>query len=144
MKIIVQLVLVILLVSNVASASVFDFFKEKLTIMQTKEDNKQEQFYSNLLSLNTPIVVSNLNKEMDDYGVKVLKVRVYELPWQNSKYTGENFYVVRELGVVRDYPTNDKEVKLTYGQVNMMIPFFTDGKIDFLERFQTYAIYKMI
>ena len=137
--------MILLISSSIASASLFEDLIKIMQPVQTQipafvTNSQKEQFYDKITSFNTPITISNLNKEMDDYNVKVLKVRVRGLSWNNYE---ESFYVVRGIGIVLDYPTNDREVVLTYNQVNRMIPFFVDGKIDWFERFQLYAIYKV-
>jgi len=147
-KILVSGFMILLMSSSIASASLFDDLIKmvqpvQIPIQKNIIENQKEQFYVKLLSLNSPTAISNLNKEMDDYNVKVLKVRIYKTPWNSCGYCGENFYIVRGTGVVLDYPTNDMEVVLTYNQINRMIPFFTDGKIDWFERFQLLAIYKV-
>lgn len=139
-------IIVILCMSSMASASILDDISGYLfvstPIQKPDSEALRSQFYADLEALNTPKIISIFDKEMTDYGVNILKVRIYKTPWA-CEYCGENFYIVKGLGIVRDYPTNDREIVLTYDQVIRAIPFFDDEEIGFLERFQLYAIYKL-
>lgn len=139
--------LIILTLFPGAQASIFDDLRNILTPVQTPAITQQvngfDAFLTQMYKLNTPEAIESLNAEMDDYGVSVLKVGVTKLPWNKCENCLNNFYVVRGVGVVSDYPTNDREVVLTYSQVMRMYPYFEDGKLDFFDRWQVFAIWKM-
>jgi len=156
-KIIIILV-VLVMSSNIASAGIFDdimqsiqkIVPQKTSIMRvTISTTQPEDAYSNFMDmmylLNTPVALQNLNKEAVNYDTNSLKVIVTKIPNSNLQYT---FYVTKNMGVMSNYnqwgqDSTDKQIVLTYQQVMKMYPYFIDGKIDFLERWQLLAIYKI-
>lgn len=144
MKRIACAILMIAILVFPAQAGLFDFWKPKQVTSYSQPLRSQAlseiDFRLQLQALNTPQAIQTLNKVMDDYKTTVVKVRVYRLPWQTCEYCGINFYVVKGVGVVENYQTNDKEVSVTYQQVQRLIPLIQDGKIDWFETLQARMI----
>lgn len=142
------LLLVGVLVSSPGSASLLDWFKmpdslvRQFSTPQSPTIDSYAALMQQLYLLNTPQAIKLLDVEMDEYKINSLKVRVNFIPGY-CDYCAKNFYVVRGRGVVADYPTNNREVVLTYSQIMKMYPYFQDGNIDFFDRWQLYAIYKL-
>jgi len=152
----IVIVLVVLAMSaNVVNANIFDDVMQKIlpqktsimsiTIGVTQPEDSYSNFMGMMYLLNTPKSLHNLNKEMVNYNTNSLKVIVTKIPDSNIPYT---FYVVKNVGVMSNYnqwgqDRTDKQVVVTYQQAMKMYPYFTDGEIDFFERWQLYAIYKI-
>lgn len=140
-------IIAVLLMSSACSASVFsDLFSyaNTLTTVQTSSiSEQQDDFYAQLQSLNTQTAIDNIDAEMGDYNVNTVKVRVNNLPWENNDDISEQFYIVKGMGITDHATNSDAEITLSYSQIQKIIPFLTDGKLSFLERFQIYAIYKV-
>lgn len=110
--------------------------------------NDFNSFMEKLHNLNTQTNIQLLNQEMSDYGINSIKIRMYKMPWGECKECGVNFYILKDKGIVDFYPdwgtnTKDIELTLTHSQVQRMIPYIESGDIDFFDRWQLYAIYKM-
>jgi len=152
----IVIVLVVLAMSaNVVNANIFDDVMQKIlpqktsimeiTIGTTQPENSYSNFMNIMYLLNTPKSLHNLNKEMVNYNTNSLKVIVTKIPDSNIPYT---FYVVKNMGVIGNYnqwgqDKTDKQVVITYQQAMKMYPYFTDGEIDFFERWMLYSIYKI-
>jgi hypothetical protein len=148
-KRVLLIILITILLLSPVQASLFDEIVQKILPQKAITPSSplisiytetHDSFMEKLYKLNTPRAIENLNKEMDYYSLTALKVRMYEIPWQKSKYIGENFYVVKDIGVIENYYTNDRELILTYSQIMKMYPYFEDGEITFIERLQIYGI----
>lgn len=141
------------LVVSPGAAGLFDWLiipdnllRQSSTPQPLKIDS-YEALMQQLYKLNTPEAIKSLNAEMDDNHIDSFKVRVYGIPGY-CEYCGKNFYVVRNIGVVKKSPDwgygqNVLHIDLTYSQVMQMYPYLQDGKVDFFDRWQLYAIYKI-
>lgn len=115
-------------------------------ITQNTEDFNS--FMERLHTLNTPTNIQLLNQEMADYNVNSIKIRMYKMPWDDCEYCGLSFYIVKDKGIVDfddswGYNNKDKEIALTYSQINRIYPYIESGRLDFFDRWQIYAIYKI-
>jgi hypothetical protein len=127
-----------------AQASIFDDLSHILMPVQTPAITQPVDGYTafmgQMYKLNTPEAIQSLNAEMDVYGVRAIKITVSRIP---REYTSKSFFVARDLGVIPKAQNYDREVALTYTQVMRMYPYFEDGKLDFFDRWQLFAIWKM-
>lgn len=144
-----------------AQASLFDDLRNILAPAQTpaisQPANDFNAFMARMYKLNTPEAIQSLNAEMEDYGVNNLKVTVSGIPGEHST---KSLFVVKGLGILTEaqkqnaldnhitsqiwgFSPKDKEVALTYSQMIRMYPYFEAGKLDFFDRWQLFAIYKM-
>lgn len=103
-----------------------------------------DSFMENMYLLNTQKGIQNLNVEMNNYNIHALKVRLHKTPW----FTDDVFYVVKGAGLLKNYDqfgqsNKDYVVDLTYNQVMKIYPYIYDGELDFFDRWQIYAIYKI-
>ncbi len=151
----VVLLVVLVMTTNIVQASLFDDIMQKISphkvsIIEistsiTHPDDEFKGFMDMMYLLNTPQALQNLNVEMDNYNTHSVKVWVTKNPWCKCNMP---FYVIKNHGVASKYDQwgqdkTDKQVVLTYNQIMKMYPYFIDGKIDFFDRWQLYAIYKM-
>lgn len=127
----VYIFLAILLTVNVASAYFWDGWITT-SPKETPISHPASQF--NPFVLNTPANIKMLDKEMDDYHTKAIKVKVLGL---NSTY-----YLVKGQGVLAKYHTNDKEIVLEKNEAEKIVGMLRDGKIDFFERVQISIMLK--
>lgn len=137
--------LVILLMINIVSASLIDDLRDRFIPRPQRSEpisvpaNELEGFTRVVLSLNTPANIGMLDAEMDRYGTKAVKVRVYGFN-PDSHYIGTDFYIVKGAGFVRKYPTNDKEIVLEKPQAYRAVEILTDGQITLWERIELYSL----
>lgn len=155
-------ILILLLIGGIiitpVNASVLDDFWNKLTTPSktptqikntpiTQNSGDLNEFMGKLYNLNTKTNIHFLNQELNDYNVNSIKVRMYKAPWSKCKECKIDFFIVKNKGIVDFYDNwgtdpKDVEVSLTYSQINKIYEYVKDGKIDFFDRWQIYAIYK--
>lgn len=139
------------LVTTTGAAGLFDWLKlpEGFGSMVKEQQDPQalkidsyKALQARLYQLNTKQAIKSLNAELDDRNINAIKVHVSKLPGY-CKGCGKDFYIVRDLGAVDEHSDPDLVVDLTYSQLNRMIPYFEDEKMDFLDWWQILAIYKL-
>ncbi|KCZ70432.1 hypothetical protein ANME2D_03347 [Candidatus Methanoperedens nitroreducens] len=136
-------VLIILMLVPAASANIFTDVFNKLvpysqplgvnntqSVMEDDFDSLMAQIYQ----LNTPANIQILSKKMQHYGINAIKIGVTDY--------NKNFYVVKDYGILEDYPTSNIEITVSKAQIDQVKHYIADGKITPYEQFRMWMIYK--
>lgn len=135
-------VLIILILVLAASANIFtDILNKLVPYSQPLAVNNTQPavvddfdgLMAQIYQLNTPANIRILSEKMQYYRINAIKIGVTDY--------NKDFYVVKDRGILKDYPTSNIEIAVSKAQIDQVKPYIADGKITPYEQLRMWQIY---